>query len=150
EDHARGIRRKERPAVVASRGVGQLAGVLAVGVHDVQFQVAVAVGAEDDLLAVGGVGALGVVALGVGQVLQVPALQVALVDLHVRVEVPRVAAADALLPVLLALLVLRLLVLLRVGVGMAAGEDDPGTRWVEVGAGGSAGAGADAPRVGLL
>src|SRR5581483_10820318 len=100
--------------------------VLAVGVHDVQFQVllAGAVRAEDDVLAVGRVAALGVVALRPGQPAQVAAVGVGLEDVHERVEVPFVGAAPAGLAVLLALAVLGLLLLFGVGVEVAAGEDD--------------------------
>ena len=54
------------PAVVA-RGVGELPHVRAVGVHDVDVRVAVAVAAEGDLLAVGRKGPFGIVACVVGQ-----------------------------------------------------------------------------------
>src|SRR5262249_16766511 len=106
EDDALAVGREERAAVVALRGVRQLADVGAVAVHDVQLEIllAAAVGAEDDLLAVGRVAALGVVALLLGELLQAAAVGVGLEDRHVRVEAPLVAAWLALL--LLAELVL--------------------------------------------
>src|SRR6185503_341692 len=65
-----------------------------------------------------------VVAFRVGQALQAGAVGVGLEDRHVRIEVPLVAAAHAGLLLLLALLVLLGVVAFRIGVEVAAGEDD--------------------------
>src|SRR5262249_23234479 len=92
--------------------------------------------------AVGRVAALGVVALPLGQLLEAAAVGVGLEDGHVRVEVPLVAARLALL--LLAQPVLLGLLLLGVGVEVAAGEDDLLAVGGEVAARGLADAGADA------
>src|SRR5262249_31754604 len=98
--------------------------------------------AEDDLLAVGRVAPLGVVAVGVGQAFQVGAVGVGLEDVHGRVEVPAVRPPLALLLLTQAgFLGPRLFC---VGVGVAAGEDDLLAVGPEVGAGSLADAGADA------
>src|SRR4051812_37526452 len=99
----------------------QSADILAVGVHDVQLVRVgiVAVGAKDDVLAVGRVASLGIVAGGIGQPFQVAAVGIGLKDVHVRVEVPLVTAALPLL--LLATAVFVGLLLPGIGIEMAAG-----------------------------
>ena len=69
----------------AAGRVRELADVLAVGIHDVQLQVilAAAIGAEDDLLAVGRIAPLGVVSLRIGQAFQAGAVGVCLENVHV-------------------------------------------------------------------
>ena len=69
--------------------------VLAVGVHDVDLGIAVAERGEDDLLAVGRIAPLGVVAGGVGQADEVRAVGVGPEDVHRRVEVPAIALGPA-------------------------------------------------------
>src|SRR5262249_50527279 len=148
EDDLLAVRREKGTAVVALRGVRQLADVLAVAVHDVQLEVLLpaSFGAEGDLLAVGRVTALGVVAVRVGQALQAGAVGVRLEDRHVGVEVPLVVAALAGLALLVAQAVLLLVLLLRVGVEVAAGEDDLLAVGREIAARRLADAGADADR----
>ena len=64
------VRREERPAVVAPLAVVSCRDVRAVGVHDVQFEIAGPLRAEDDLLAVGRILTFGVVTVGIGQPFQ--------------------------------------------------------------------------------
>src|SRR5205807_7526142 len=65
-------------------------------------------------------------------------------DVHVAIEVPLVAAALAALPVLVTLAILVGIVLARLGIEMAAGEEDLLAVGPEVAAGGLAHARADA------
>src|SRR5437773_5804377 len=55
---------------------------------------------KNDLLAVGAIASFGLVTRGVGQSFEVAAVQVGLEDVHVAIEIPLVASALAVLPVL--------------------------------------------------
>ena len=146
EDDFRAVGREERPAVVAVECGRELLGTGAVRVHDEQLHVARVARAVDDLLPVGGVTPLGRVNLGVRrQALDLRAVRVRLVDLHVRVETPRVAPRRRpFLAVFFPLLELLFLVFLGVRVAVAGGEDHALAIGAEVGASGAAHTGADA------
>src|SRR5205823_4093844 len=131
------VGREERPAIVAAGRVRQLADILAVRVHNMQFQIVLAgaVGAENNLFAVGGVRTFGVVAGGMGQVLQAGAVGLGLENIHERIKVPDV------FPLFLGLLflgpqfVFLAVMLFRVRVEMAAGENHLCLLRMKIGAG---------------
>src|SRR5262249_22969897 len=111
----------------------------------VQLEVlfAIAVGAEDDIPAIRRIAALGVIAFGVGQPFQAAAVGVGLENIHMRVEIPRIAAPLAGPAFRLAPLIFLGVLLPGIGVEMAAGEDDLFAVRREVGTGGLADARAD-------
>src|SRR5438128_3619544 len=104
--------------------MGQLARILAVGIHEEEFQAAGAMGAEDNFLAVGRIASLGIIARGMGQAFQLGAVGIGFEDIHGRVEVPLVAAAFAGGLVLLALTVFLGVVGFCIRIEVTAGEDN--------------------------
>src|SRR5262249_42719582 len=144
KDDALAVGREERPAVVAAGRIGQLPDIAAVGVHDVELEVllAGAIRAEDDVPAVGRIGTLGVVTLGCRERLEPGAVEIRFVDVHERIEIPDIAATLLGLLLLVTELAFKDVVLLSVGVGVAAGEDDLLAVGMKVAARGLADAGA--------
>lgn len=73
-------RRQKRPTIVAF-APSEAALVCTVCIHHVQFLVAVAVGAKEDVLSVGAVGSFGVITVGMGQATGVFAVEICAIDL---------------------------------------------------------------------
>src|SRR5579872_7270833 len=84
------IGRKERPAIIAER-VGEPPDPASVGIHGVDFQVAIAGGSENDLLAVRGEGGFGVVTGTVSKPLDDLAAVGGVVNLVFGIDAPHVA-----------------------------------------------------------
>src|SRR5436853_4981171 len=82
------------------------------------------VGAENNLLAIGRVTSLGVVAARIGQALEARAVGVRLENVHVGVEVPLIPPAPALLFLLIPELVFLGVMLARLGIEVRAGKED--------------------------
>src|SRR5690349_21048454 len=137
------IGRNERAAVIAG-GIRDLTNVRAVGIHQIDVGVAVAIAAKGDELAVFGIDPFGVVAGRVGQAAEDIAVEIGFEEVHVRIEVPFVAAADAGFFVILLLLAFGGLSLIEMRVEMARGEENPLAIGREIAAGSAAAAGADA------
>ena len=94
EDDPAVVGREEGAAVIPGL-MRELADVRAIRIHHVQIRVAVPRRGKNDVLAVGGKASLRVVAARMGEGLQVRPVEVALVDLHVRIEIPLIAAVAA-------------------------------------------------------
>src|SRR5690349_6157446 len=131
------VGRKERSAIVAQR-VGQAPGPGPIGVHGVDFQVVVARGSEDNLLAVAGEGGFGVVTGAGGEALHDLALVGGIVNLVLGIDAPHVSMG-----------VVRARRALLAGF-MGGGIENVFAVGEEVSAGGAAGAGGDQVLVGAV
>src|SRR5262245_15186898 len=104
----------------------------------------IALGAEDNVPAIGRVAALGVIAVGFGEPFQAGSIRIGLENVHVSIEVPLVATAAAGLAVFFALNILRVLQLFGIWVTVTAGINDLFAIGRKVWAGGASHARADA------
>src|SRR5262249_8243709 len=137
------VRREEGAPVVATRCPRKLADILAVRIHDVQFQISVAIGTKDDLLAIGRITAFGIVAFRRCEGLETGPVWISFEDIHAGVEVPLVRPPLPGLVVFFTLPIFLLLMLFGIWIKVAAREDDFLAVWTKVRARGLADSGTD-------
>src|SRR5262249_55931670 len=119
--------------------------IFTIGSHDIYFEIPIALRTENDLLPIRRITPFGIITRSVCQASESGAVKVRLKHIHERVEIPLVAPTDPRLPILFTLRELFRLMLPRVGIQVAAGEDDFFAGWMKVGASGLADARAHAP-----
>ena len=137
---------REEGTTVVARLVGQLPHSGAIGIHHIDVGIAVAIADKQNLPAVGGEGAFGVVAGSVGELLKAAAVGARGKNIHVGIEVPLITPPAAGAGVFGCLRAGVGFCLLKVWIGVARSEEEPRAVRGEKTAGGSAAAVADADR----